>query len=249
MAALLGSTLETGTVIDMPQADREAIEKYLGRGVVGKAVEAKPIDDPGKFIVLDPDTRRTLVVRDVYGDNKGKTRKAHVKPLPRRDPPPAWTLSTGEETWYGELTAQGDFVQTATSDSDQGVISRFSPPQPLLLKGMKPGEARKSRIEVEVFDLARQSKKEHEGYLDLTYTYVGAYEVTVPAGKFEAVLFKWEYDGKVGPAKVKDDQYWFFAEGNGPVARIDKKDVSAFLIYRDKSKTATVLVERRTLNK
>ncbi len=53
------------------------------------------------------------------------------------------------------------------------------------------------------------------------------------------------YDGKVGPARVKDDQYWFFADGVGPVARIDKKDISAMLVYRDKSKVAGVLVERR----
>ena len=53
------------------------------------------------------------------------------------------------------------------------------------------------------------------------------------------------YDGKVGPAKVKDSQYWFLAEGVGPVARIDKKDISAMLIYRDKSKIAGVLLSRR----
>ena len=81
--------------------------------------------------------------------------------------------------------------------------------------------------------------------VDLTYTCVGAYEVTVPAGTFETVLFSWRYDGKVGPARVKDDQYWFFADGLGPVARINMKDISAMLVYRDTSKVAGVLVERR----
>ncbi len=59
------------------------------------------------------------------------------------------------------------------------------------------------------------------------------------------MLFKWQYEGKVGPANVKDDQYWFFAEGMGPIARIDMKDVSAFLVYSDKSKVGAVLVERK----
>ena len=63
-------------------------------------------------------------------------------------------------------------------------------------------------------------------------------------GTFEAALFKWVYDGKVGPAKIKGDQYWFFAEGVGPIARVDKKDISAMLVYRDKSKVAAVLVSR-----
>ena len=110
---------------------------------------------------------------------------------------------------------------------------------------MKPGTSRSMCINVRVFDLSRPDKPSHSGHLDLTYTYVAAYEVTVPAGTYEAALFKWNYDGKVGPPRVEDDQYWFFAEGVGPVARIDKKDISAVLIYRDTSKIASVLVSRK----
>ena len=82
---------------------------------------------------------------------------------------------------------------------------------------------------------------EHSGNLELTYTYVGAYRITVPAGTFDASLFKWHYKGKVGPASIDDAIYRFFAPGVGPVARIELKHISAFIIYSDNEKRGTVL--------
>ncbi len=241
---LAGSAAPTaGPIIDLPAKARQEIERYLGKGVVGRAIEAPIIDDPATFMGLDG--QQVLRVKVVHGKMAGKTRDITISRLDRRDPQPAWRLDAGDDAWFGEVDARGSFVQYSTQEAKHGVISRYAPPQPILLRGMRPGESREMRIEVSVFDLARPDRKKHSGYLDLTYTYVGAYEVTVPAGTFETVLFSWRYDGKVGPARVKDNQYWFFADGLGPVARINMKDISAMLVYRDTSKVAGVLVERR----
>ena len=59
---------------------------------------------------------------------------------------------------------------------------------------------------MKAFDLAQPDHLEHKGHLDLTYTHLGVYRVTVPAGSYEAAIFKWSYQGKIGPAKVDDVQ-------------------------------------------
>jgi hypothetical protein len=94
---------------------------------------------------------------------------------------------------------------------------------------------------VKVYDLSDPKEVSHEGSLDLTYSYVGAFEVTVPAGTYEAALIKWDYKGKVGPASIEDTQYRFLANNVGVVAMIDKKDISAMLFYQDHSKYGKVL--------
>ena len=96
---------------------------------------------------------------------------------------------------------------------------------------------------MKVYDLSDPKEVSHRGYFNMIYTYVGAYEVTVPAGKFHASLFRSEYKGKIGPASVEDVQYRFLAKGVGPVALIEKLDVSAFLVYHDHTKYGKVLVE------
>ena len=71
---------------------------------------------------------------------------------------------------------------------------------------------------------------------------VGAYQVKVPAGTFEAILVKLDVKIHVGPADVEDTQYTFFAKGVGKVAEIEALRVSAVLIYHSHSKTVKVLV-------
>ena len=81
----------------------------------------------------------------------------------------------------------------------------------------------------------------HTGSLALTVSYLGRYQVTVPAGTYPAALIKWQYNGQVGPATVSDVEYRFFADGVGPVAVIDKQSVSAFLVYNNNTKFGKVL--------
>lgn len=228
-----------GPVIELPAKVRQEIEKYLGRGVVGQAIPAPTIDDPAGF--LNFGERHVLQIKVVHGKMAGQTREVTINRLVRRDPRPAWRLDAGDESSFGEIDEFGNFVQCSTQDSNHGVIARYEPPQPILLKGMQPGDSRKMRIAVNIVDLARPDKTKHKGHLDLVYSYIGSYEVTVPAGTFETVLFSWRFNGKIGPAKIKDNQYWFFAEGVGPVARINTKNISAMLLYRDTTKIAGVL--------
>jgi len=59
---------------------------------------------------------------------------------------------------------------------------------------------------VNVYDLGDPKKVSHSGSLDVIYSYLGTYRVTVPAGSYDAALVKWSYSGKIGPANIKDSQ-------------------------------------------
>ena len=97
-------------------------------------------------------------------------------------------------------------------------------------------------MQVNVYDISDPSTVTHTGSLTLTVTYLGRYQVTVPAGTYPAALIKWQYNGQVGPATVSDVEYRFFADGVGPVAAIDKQSVSAFLVYNKDTKFGKVLI-------
>jgi hypothetical protein len=142
-------------------------------------------------------------------------------------------------------TKDGDVEIVSTQDLQQGVISRYSPREPILLSNMNPGDTKHMRTAVKVYDLSHPDYLTHKGFMDITYSYVGAYEVKVPAGTFKASLFKWQYEGKVGPAKVQDIQYRFFAEDVGTVAMIERTDVTAFLFYQKHTKIGKVLLQKK----
>jgi hypothetical protein len=77
--------------------------------------------------------------------------------------------------------------------------------------------------------------------MNMEITYVGAYEVTTPAGTWPAILIKTDYTIKIGPAHVSDTMYVFFAKGIGKLAEIEATRVSALLIYHSTTKVAKIL--------
>jgi hypothetical protein len=113
-----------------------------------------------------------------------------------------------------------------------------------MLQGMAPGQERKEKLGVKVSDLSSPDDVNHEGSLDVNCRYIGAYKVNVPAGSFDAVLMKWTFKGKVGPASVDDTQYRFFAPDVGVVAAVEQLDVSAVLVYNRHKKVARVLAAK-----
>ncbi len=173
---------------------------------------------------------------------RARLQQATVSQLKRDQSGSSWKVQTGAKDL--DFLQRGDDQSIAVlseQDTDQGVISRFSPAEPILVVGMKPGDSKKVTIGVKVYDLSSPKEVSHSGSLDLEYSYIGAYKVTVPAGSYDANLLKWVYDGKVGPASVKDTEYRFVAKDVGIVASIDKKRISALLLYHNNSNTGKVL--------
>jgi hypothetical protein len=231
---------DAGPVVPLPSNDKAALEKFFGAGVVGEPVPAPTMG--AEWANLSPGTRRYQLV---HGPDAGNMEDHAISHAPRDPSGADWRYAVGQKrVGFLRLVPGESLSMVADEDIDQGVLTRYSPGEPMLIAGMNAGDQRTMNIGVRVYDLSDPTDVEHEGSLTVTYTYVGAYTVTVPGGTFDAALIKWNYKGKVGPASVEDSQYRFVNKDVGMVAMADKRDISAMLIYNDQSRVAKVLAAR-----
>lgn len=240
LAADRSRAVEFGPSFPLTERDRLLIEKGLGKGVVGEAVAASTIIDPAAYLALAVPKRTYRLITE---GRQGNDEIHRAFPVRQGRGRPSWHYELGrEEVGFLEASADGDFVLTGIQDLGEGVVTHYSPPEPVLLKGLAPGDERKLRMAVRVYDAAQPQNLSHKGWLDVVYRYVGAYRIKVPAGSYEAVLIKSTFNGKIGPAAVDDSEYRFFARNAGMVALVERRDVSAFLLYHTHMEVAKVLV-------
>lgn len=213
------------------------LEELLGTGVLGEPVAGSTLT--ASFAPL---REGTWIYRIVGGEDKGQSEQHVVTRLKDHPSGADWHYAVvSKGAMLIDQAEDGSLTFVDQEDLAQGVLSRYAPSEPGLLTGMAPGDSKTFSIAVKVSDLSSPEHVAHEGTLDVTYDYLGGYRITTPAGSYDAALIKWTYDGKVGPAKVEDTQYRFFADKVGMVASIDKLDVSAFLVYQDHSKFGKLL--------
>jgi hypothetical protein len=227
--------------------DRRTLNEYLGDNVVGEAVPAPALAHGLGYLISIGDGLAWRM-RVISGKGKGTEQMASAGILDRPGDKTRFRIDTGDgrDVLFGQTDAKGNLISYASQDNQQGVISRFTPAQPIFLADMKPGESRKFTSTIFVGDLSAPDVETHSGKLDVEFTYEGAYRLHVPAGTIDAVLFKTRLTGKVGPASVRDTIYRFFAKTAGVVAEVETEDVSAALIYHEKTRVGKVLVETVT---
>lgn len=221
-------------------ADEQAmLEELLGQGVVGAPVAGSTLTPE-----FAPLRDGTWTYQIVGGKNAGQMEQHVVKRLERDSSGASWRYAVGsKEAVFIKQMPDGSLTFLTEEDFEQGVITRYEPPEPDLLTGLAPGDSRSSSVGVQVSDLSDPSEVSHTGTLAVTYSYLGAYKVTTPAGVYDAALIKWAYKGEVGPAKVDDTQYRLFAPKVGMVASVDKLEVSALFLYHSHSKFGKVLAQ------
>jgi hypothetical protein len=139
-------------------------------------------------------------------------------------------------------TRRGDITMAVLTDTGKGVVVVTTPANPFVPMGMQPGETRTYTQLVSVSYLDDPSDQRYSGSINGAYTYIGTYQITVPAGTFPAVLFRVKCEGRVGPAHTQNTGYNFFAPGVGMVAMILEEDVTAFWLFNIDSTTGKVLV-------
>jgi len=231
-----------GPVIPLPANDQQQLAKYLGPGVVGAALPSEEIADATTYFPLSD---KVFVFQVTSGSNTGNTQNLGLKLSHRPTGTPAWRYQlTPSLAAFINSSERGDLIMPAVADTDKGVIVVTTPANPFVLKGMKPGESRSFSQTVVVNYLDDPTKKDWGGSLNATYTYVGTYQVTVPAGSFKAILIRFAYTGKVGPADVTYTAYYLFAPGTGLVATVNLEDVSAFWIFHIDTTTGRILVSK-----
>ena len=219
--------------------EQAMLEDLLGPGVLGEPVAGSTLTPS-----FAPLRDGTWTYQIVGGKQKGQTEQHVVNRLERDPSGASWRYAIGSTgVVFIEGTDDGSLTFVTEEDTEQGVLTRYEPAEPGLLSGLAPGDSKTSRVAVKVYDLSSPDDLAHEGELEVTYSYLGAYKANTPAGSYDAALIKWTYEGKVGPAKVEDSQYRFFADNVGMVASVDKLDVSAFLVYQDHSKFGKLLAQ------
>lgn len=235
-----GAMAQSGPVIPLSDADRAQLDALLGKDVVGPALPSVPLANVDFYL---PPQGRTATYRVVTQGEKKATSETHQSAeTTDAGYKPGWQYTiAGVQEAYFQKNPDGEVVTVAEKDFDNNVLSRFTPGDPLILPGLKPGQSVKSSHQVQVYDLSNLKKVAHSGSLDVTYAYLGTYRVTVPAGTYDAALVKWSYSGKVGPASIRDSQYRFLAKGAGMVAMIQIRSISAMLIYNDHTKRGKLL--------
>jgi hypothetical protein len=230
---------DAGPIISLPDTDRAQLNRLLGEGVVGEALPSAPLAGIEAYL---PPKDRVMTLRVVTSDEEATTETHRIEETTDAAFAPGWHYTIeGIAELYFQKDSTGNIRTVAEKDLDKAVLSRFTPGDPLIIPGLKPGQSIKSKHKVEVFDLSNLKEVAHSGSLDVTYTYVGTYRVTVPSGTYDAALIRWDYTGDVGPATIKDSQYRFLASGAGEVAMIQIRSISALLIYSDHTKRGKLL--------
>lgn len=226
-------------VIPLPSAVKAQLDKYLGAGVVGEPVPAAPLRTADEYL---PPNGSTLTYRVIEKGEDPRTELHKVEETTDPQFAPGWRyVADPLGALYLQKASDGGAAIVGEEDRDNDVLSRFTPGEPLMIVGLKPGETRKVAVNVQVADISDPKDITHEGKLEVTYTYIGAYKVTVPAGSFDAELIRWDYRGSVGPADIEQTDFRFIAPHAGMVAMVQNRHVSAMLIYNDKRKLGKLL--------
>jgi len=239
LATLRPAWSQTGAVLPLAPEDQQKITAKLGAGVVGQALPSQPITDTSVYFPLQDRSPSYLVTA---GKNAGNTQ---TLPLAKRNRPngqPAWRAALSPTlAAFVRQTVEGDLMMASVADSSHDVLVITNPANPFLLKGMQPGETRTFNQSVSVNYLDDPTRQDYSGNMTGAYTYVGTYQVSVPAGTYSAILMRVKVEGKVGPAHTTDTAYYFFAPQVGVVAMISQEDVEAFWIIHIDTSTGKVL--------
>lgn len=228
-------------VAELPKQDRAFIVEHLGADFLGEPV-APPAFGPVKQFVGITDGA-TWVFQDVLENKPWEFSFNYVDEAAE---PRAWRIDySNGDVRLGEFDDAGNALSMSLKDAKEEAITQMTPSEMYFVAGLELGKPRSQRLAIKMVEADNPDKLKYEGYLNVTYEYIGAHKVTVPAGTFEVAVTKWNYEGKVGPAAIKDQQYYFFAEGIGPVALIESKKIVAMVVYRKSIRLTGVLTERR----
>jgi len=234
-------TQEQGKIIPLPLEVAKNLE-LLGEGVVGKAVPAPDFHDADKMLNIGPGVWKYKIVA---GGKDGALQRtetySEIEPYKGNR---SWKRTLGEQyIEYIHLDADGNFVKHSEDAPGLGYTTDFTPGITVPID-LKPGETQTHKSTLRAFKTGeRDEEGGYSGKATMEITYVGAYEVTTPAGTWPAMLVETAFTIKIGPADVSDKTYVFVAPGIGRVAEVEVTNISAILVYHAHSKIAKVLSE------
>ena len=241
VATVAGEVADAKAGTSISPAERKVLDELLGKGVVGATASAATIKKAEDWFPL---AARATAFTTTYGRNKGKKEMVTFAAKADEEAASTWRMEVGDEKVAFLRKGKDGILQVSLLNPAKGTLTQFKPSNLWVLDDTKPGATRQSRCNVKVVDASHPDHVQHEGKLDSTYTHLGTYEVTVPAGVFSAVLLKHTMTGKVGQAKVNNVHYQLLAKNVGVIAACGTEDIASGVFYHKKSKTGRVLASR-----
>jgi hypothetical protein len=214
----------------------------LGEGVVGKAILAPVIHDPGKTFGMREGTFEFQFTKG--SKDAGKNHNEVYSKRPSKGGNPLWSRNIG-----GELIEEIEIKPDGSMHINDEIAVKYSyrahfDPGLSVAQKVAPGASWNLESKVSIYHVKKDpNKMAYHGTMSVTRTYVGAYEVTTPAGKFDAYLLAEDYKIKVSPVTVTDKRYTFFAPSVGKVAEVEGLRVSAILVINIHQANAKVLAK------
>ena len=243
LSLILVSTLFADPLASLSKDDRAAIA-MLGNGVILDTVKTDPVVQATDWLPLRPSS---LTFVRTTGPKAGQTETISIISTTRAPGSPVGSKKGGwsekdPELWTRYLDVSNGNIRVPSSlNVPEAVVSKYEPADPLILAGVKPGQAVTQRVSVKVYDVGDPTTVAHSGTLDSVYRDLGGFKLAVPAGTFNTRLIKTTYNGKIGPANVAYAAWVFYAKDVGPVAFSGHRDVTAFLINNDAQRFGAVL--------
>jgi hypothetical protein len=215
--------------------------KLFGEGVVGKAVPAKPFSTVENMLNIGPGEWKYKILAG--GDDGEKQRTETYEEIEPYNGHKAWKRTLGVQyVEYIHVDSDGNFVKYSEDALDVDYSADFTPGLKVPLD-LEPGKTQTIETTITAFKKGKRGKPKFTGKSTAHMTYVGAYEITTPAGTWPAILLQTVFEIKIGPASVSDTTYIFVTPGVGRVAEVEVTNITAVLIYHAHTKIAKVLTE------
>lgn len=208
--------------------------------IVGKSLPGIDINEPyrylygkpGKYIYQMLSVDETSATKfEIHHDVNRKLREVKT-----------WSLRIDNdfiEEWKADC--KGNVHLLAQTHVDSGYRVVFAK-HIILPVGARQGQRWQSESSLKVYDISDPGTVAYEGTLRSNKAYEGRFEVTTPAGKFDAILISDEYNLEIGSVDVTDKRCTFYAPNVGKVAEIDGFHVSAFLFYHEINNQVKILL-------
>jgi hypothetical protein len=139
--------------------EQTMLEEMLGQGVVGAPVAGSTLTPE-----FAPLRDGTWTYQIVGGKDAGQTEQHLLQRLEREPSGASWRYAVGsKEAVFIKRMTDGSLTFVTEEDFEQGVITRYQPPEPGLLTGLAPGDSRSSSVGVQVSDLSDPGDVSHTG--------------------------------------------------------------------------------------
>jgi DUF3108-like len=217
----------------------------LGPDVVGETLPDSPIPDARTLL---PTKLGTWTYKVVSGKHAGSTRTNVLKAATDPDEAGLWQRHNPGNRVFSIAADEQALTVQSLGVFDHNLLIEYLSGEPLVRKGMKPGDQITHKTDVRAVKLNHPSHERSHGYLDITITYMGRRKITTPAGQFDTYLIRRDIKSDVTPVKQTDTIYAFYADNVGIVAQVSHLDVDAAFVYRQNTRTALVLQSLPTSN-